>query len=327
MRSESVSEAIYPIGKEVETSDWTENNPPFPYMEIQEEQIFPNAKRKRRLRKLQWAKFSQIFSFLPWRKKLPGGEVANYGFPAGTNPEKEKKQKIPRTHLVSPRSKPYFWEAWFPMESTLTISPLLVWESHIESHFFSDCLPEGVVPFGPPGKWKIQFYVMRIRSHQIGNLYEDFFPKPNLAYRAEAWVYGVQNGSEMDPENLYQFPLGVWTSPSTLQHLDPRIRQKMTFRSGELEWNILGSILEIRLRELYWRWKPSSEQDANIEKQNLAPHVQVGKKKHKLVLDSPREKMENAILYERSVISEPKLFQRSNPDLNRSVSSPNPIRR
>ncbi|TGK13826.1 hypothetical protein EHO60_00255 [Leptospira fletcheri] len=318
-RSEStISEITVPIGssQKSDRSEWMENSPPFSYWETQEETVFPNAKRIVRTRTVRRGNPWFLSGILFGKTKPSELDPISRAFSPS---EKESEIARPQNRKRKPlfRSRPYFWEIWFPQISTLTLSPLVVWECEIPHSAFRDCLPESVLPFGPPGKWKVRIYSMKVLSHQLGNLYEDFFSSPNVVRRSEIWVYGHRSQESIDPENLRLFPLGVWIHPSILKEEDPRLRIGLPFRSGETDWSIQGDILTIRIRDLSWSWKPASlgsETRADLS----APHFFFGKESIRLLPEFPQSGLMEAYLYKRAIVSDPKAFQRSNPSRNLS---------
>ncbi len=298
------------------SSDWAENLPPFSYTETESEsEILSNAKRKiRSIRKHKISLWS-LFAFLSWKQKISNADSINRAFTPGQKvPEPEQTRKH-RSPIV--RNQPYFWEVWFPITSTLTLSPLLIWETDVPSSLFQDCLPESVLPVGEPGKWKIRIHSMRVLSHQLGSLYEDYYPSPHIVYRTEVWVYGHKNVSEIDPENPLLFPLGVWVSPDFLREEDPRLRTGLHFQTGETYWKIQGEQLNIGIRGQEWTWKPARE-NKNFPKELESPHIALGKTYFSLESVHFNRNQEIAYLFKRAIISDPSLLQRSKPKRKRS---------
>ncbi|WP_198012862.1 hypothetical protein [Leptospira broomii] len=321
-----ISERIQAIGS-VQTEaepDWSQNLPPFTYWESQEETVFPNAKRKVRTKTFQRTRPWLFWAFLPWKKRALDANPLSLGFSPidqdsayPVNSRKLKKSSF--------RSKPYFWEAWFPQISTLTLSPLVIWEAEVKDSTFKDCLPETIIPFGTPGKWKVRIYSMRVLSHQLGSLYEDFYPSPYTVHRSEVWVFGYPQGPEIHTEELKLYPLGVWLQPSFLQDEAPRLRVGLPFRTGETSWQIQGKIVSIRIRELQWNWK-QDENPLQIQPNFSSPHIALGKHNIRLVPESYRPDVSEAYLFKRALVSDPKFLHRSIPSKNRSGVSPKPTR-
>ncbi|TGL59563.1 hypothetical protein [Leptospira sarikeiensis] len=314
-------------GEDSQTSDdWSENLPPFSFTETESEEVFPNAKRKQtRIRKHKVSIWSLLF-FLPWKNRIQGSEPSFRSFFPGEDlflPERNKKSR--KSESPPLRNKPYFWEVWFPQTSTLTLSPLVIWETSVPFDLFQDCLPESILPVGEPGKWKVRIHSMRVLSHQVGILYEDNYPSPNRVYRTEVWVYGHTKEEEIDPERPKLFPLGVWISPGFLKEEDPRLRQGLPFRSGETYWKIEGETLRIGLRDKEWVWKPAKETVpfATILE---SPHIFLGKAYHNLESESYSRDRQIAYLFKRAISSDPELLQRSRPKRNLSSVSPKPNR-
>ncbi|WP_039948055.1 hypothetical protein [Leptospira fainei] len=323
---ETISERIQAIGSAQNESepDWTQNLPPFTYWESHEETIFPNAKRKVRTKTFKGTRPWLFWIFLPWKERAMDANPLSLGFspdaedsPRPLNSGKKKKPYF--------RSKPYFWEAWFPQTSTLTLSPLVIWETEVKESAFKDCIPESILPFGPPGKWKVRIYSMRVLSHQLGGLYEDFYPSPHTVHRSEVWVYGYPQGPEIHAEELKLYPLGVWLQPSFLKDESPRLRVGLPLRTGETSWQIRGKILSIRIRELEWNWK-QDESPVQTRPNFSSPHIVLGKHNLRLVSESYRPDISEAYLFKRAIVSDPKLLHRSIPSSKRSGVSPNPTR-
>ncbi|WP_167882235.1 hypothetical protein [Leptospira langatensis] len=309
------------------SQDWVENLPPFSYSESETEEIFPNAKRKvQRIRKHKVSLWS-LFFFLPWKKKLAHADPNVRAFHPGEDlflPE-EPSQKGRRKRNFQFRTEPYFWEAWFPQISNLTLSPFLIWETSVPSDLFQDCISESVLPVGEPGKWKVRIQSMRVLSHQLGRIYEDMYPSPNRVYRTEVWVYGHRKEEEIDPENPLLFPLGVWISPEFLQEEGPRLRCGLPFRSGETDWKIEGERLSIRIRGKEWNWEPAKENSQFLQALE-SPHVFLGKSYYTLQSTHFAQDRQIAYLFKRAIISDPILLQRSRPKEKRSGVSPKPTR-
>ncbi|TGJ99231.1 hypothetical protein EHO59_15245 [Leptospira semungkisensis] len=323
------TENIRSLGSEesLASQDWTQNLPPFSYSESETEEIFPNSKRKvKRIRKHKVSLWS-LFFFLPWKSKIEGADPSFLAFHPGEDlflPEEADQTERKKRNLQF-RSEPYFWEAWFPQKSTLTLSPFLVWETNIPSDLFQDCIPESVLPVGEPGKWKVRIHSMRVLSHQLGRIYEDMYPSPNRVYRTEVWVYGHKKEEEIDPEKPLLFPLGVWISPTFLQEEEPRLRCGLPFRSGETNWKIEGERLTVEIRGKEWNWKPAKE-NSEFFKALESPHVYLGKSYYTLESTSFAQDRQIAYLFKRAIISDPILLQRSRPKEKRSGVSPNPTR-
>ncbi|TGK56812.1 hypothetical protein EHQ27_09940 [Leptospira wolffii] len=321
----NVSEEIRPFDSQSPdfSPDWSKNLPPFSFTETEEEEILPNAKRKIRTFREHKVSLWSLLPFLFWRKKIEEADPLSRAFLPGQETRGENAPHSKRKSS-SLRDRPYFWEAWFPQTSTLTLSPLLVWETSVSSDLFSDCLPESILPAGEPGKWKVRIHAMRVLSHQIGNLYEDRFPKPHLVHRAEVWVYGHEKEKEIDPEEARLFPLGVWLNPNFLKEEDPRLRAGLPFREGNISWNIRGEELQIGIRDRFWVWRPSSQKE-DFPKELESPHIVLGKTYHCLESKEFNKDRAKAYLFKRAIVSDPSLLQRSKPARKRSGVSPNPI--